>query len=187
MIILVDMDDTIENLCEAWVDWINDHYAGILSKRYSYRDLNQWDVTKIFTELTREQIFAPLDIDSFWETVRPYKDAIFYLKKLIEDGNKIYICTNSSYVTIRYKMDNVLFRYFPFITWNDVIICKDKNMLKADWMIDDNINNLIGGDYKKILFNQPHNEQIETGDDITRVYDWKQIYEIISLNKQASV
>lgn len=186
MILLVDMDDTIENLCEAWVGWINEHYAGILTKKYSPRDLDQWDVTKIFTELTREQIFAPLDTDCFWETVRPYKDAIYYLKKLKEDGHKIYICTNSSYKTLRYKMDNVLFRYFPFIEWNDVIICKDKTLINADFMIDDNINNLVGGNYKKILFNQPHNEQIDLSKiptKVTRVYNWEQIYGIIQGNE----
>lgn len=39
-------------------------------------------------------------------------------------------------------MEDLLFRWFPFITWDQVIITSRKQFIKGDVLIDDGIHNL---------------------------------------------
>ena len=50
---------------------------------------------------------------------------------------------------------------FPFISWKQLVFCGDKNIVKADIMIDDHLKNLDHFDGRTILFTQPHNMLIK--------------------------
>ena len=145
--ILVDMDDTIENLAEAWVAYLNARHQ----TSTSLSDITDWDISKAFPTLTKDQVYAPLFEDTFWSWVKPMKGASETLQKLIADGHTVLIVTTSNYQTLAAKMEQVLFHYFPFLTWNDVIITAHKQLIKGDVLVDDGIHNLEGGDYFKIL------------------------------------
>ena len=54
--ILVDMDDTIENLAEAWVAYLNARHQ----TSTDLSDITDWDISKAFPTLTKEQVYAPL-------------------------------------------------------------------------------------------------------------------------------
>lgn len=56
-------------------------------------------------------------------------------------------------------MDNVLFRYFPMFTWDDVIITAHKQLINGDVLVDDGVHNLVGGSYEKLLMDAPHNRK----------------------------
>ena len=86
--ILVDMDDTIENLAEAWVDYLNARHQ----TSTSLSDITDWDISKAFPTLTKEQVYAPLFEDAFWNWVKPMKGASEALQKLIAD---LLWCNNS--------------------------------------------------------------------------------------------
>lgn len=90
--ILVDMDDTLENLCEVWVDYLNEIYG----TNVRLTDVTQWDMTKIFPTLNRNEIFDVLTEETLWERVRPLTGAVEYLKKLMDDGHKIIVVTSAS-------------------------------------------------------------------------------------------
>jgi 5'(3')-deoxyribonucleotidase len=78
-------------------------------------------------------------------------------------------------------MDDLLFRWFPFISWDQVIITKRKQLIKGDVLIDDGIHNLEGGDYVKILMTAPHNRSYDAeGNGMIRVSSWKEIEKVIS-------
>lgn len=123
--ILVDMDDTIESLASAWVDYLNTRH-GTTTK---LTDITSWDISKAFPTLTNEQVYAPLFEDDFWDWVKPIDGASEVLQKLIADGHKVLIVTTSNYHTLASKMERVLFKYFPFLTWNDVIITSHKQRI----------------------------------------------------------
>lgn len=143
--ILVDMDDTIENLAEAWVAYLNARHQ----TSTNLSDITDWDISKAFPTLTKEQVYAPLFEDAFWSWVKPMEGASEALQKLIADGHTVLIVTTSNYQTLAAKMEQVLFHYFPFLTWNDVIITAHKQLIKGDVLVDDGIHNLEGGDYFK--------------------------------------
>ena len=173
-IICVDMDDTIEDLLPTWLKWIEKLY----NIHRDIEDITDWDLENFFP-LTKEEIFQPLMIDDFWKDVRPKKDAVKYLKQLKEDGFKIFICTHSHYKTLPSKMENVLFKYFPYIEWNDVIVMHRKQLVNCDVLIDDGYHNLYGGKYHKILFDRPWNRKI-SDDSVVMLDNWKDIYDQVN-------
>ena len=174
--ILVDMDDTIEHLLEAWLLWLNT----IHNRAVAPSDIHSWDMTLAYPGLTEEQVYMPLTQDEFWDFVMPFSDAPTVLKRLSAAGHRIYIVTSSDYRTLPAKMEKVLFRYFPFIPWNHVIVCSNKQMIRGDILIDDAPHNLDGGEYMKILMDAPHNRAYDAaGHGMIRVKDWRSIETLI--------
>ena len=174
--ILIDMDDTIENLSEAWVAYLNHRYG----TQVSYNQVKTWDMTKAFPMLTKEQIYTPLTENELWLWVKPKPGAANTLLKLMMDGHRLFIVTASAYQTLPVKLDKVLFTYFPFLRPEQVIITTQKQMIKGDVLVDDNPQNLIGGDFEKILMTAPHNQTYQANQNgMYRVHRWEEAYEII--------
>ena len=174
--ILIDMDDTIEFLTEAWCRWLDAKY----NLNTKPEDIKSWDIAKYFHGLTKAQVFEPTLQKEFWDTVRPRQDAMLYIKKLVDEGHHVCICTASDYRTLVYKYEAIIEKYFPYLTWDNMIILKVKQMLKGDYLIDDGVHNLIGGEYKKILMSRPHNGNFDAeGNGMIRVNNWEEIYKII--------
>ena len=174
--ILVDIDDVIEDLCSAWVKWLNNQWGTDVKRE----DITDWDVSKFFPTLSRDQVFAPLHNDYFWWTIEPKPGAAEYLKKLIEEGYNVYLCTSTDYRNVKPKYEAIVSRYFPFIPWRKVIVAHDKQMINADFLIDDGIHNLEGGSYHKILMSAPHNADYDAEKNgMSRVNDWEEVYNLI--------
>ena len=78
-------------------------------------------------------------------------------------------------------MEKVIFKYFPFLSWENVIITSNKEMIKGDVLIDDGIHNLLNADYKKILMTAPYNRAFPAEENgMIRVSSWSEIYKVIS-------
>ena len=176
LIIGVDMDDTIEHLCPTWVEWLNKEY----NLSVNWLDIDDWDMTKFFPTLTKDQIYAPLHSPDFWLEVKPIEGAQHYLKLLIDEGFQIYIVTTTHYKLASDKFTNCLFRLFPFIDHKQIITTYNKQMVDCDVIIDDALHN-IKGRYLGILFDMPHNREFDDTHSkrIERVYNWEQAYNLI--------
>ena len=174
LIVLVDMDDTIIDLLGAWVEMLNEQHGTTVHPE----EVKQWNIAQSFPALTKEQVFEPLLCDDLWFRVKPKAGAVDALRGLIADGHWVLIVTNSAYETLQTKMDAVLFRYFPFINWDNVIITGNKQLVKGDVLIDDGVHNLEGGDYAKILIDAPHNRSYNAeANGMTRVKDLTAAYQ----------
>lgn len=175
--ILVDMDDTVEDLLGAWVSYLNTRYGTSVQKD----EVTQWDISQAFHTLDKAQVYEPLYLDSFWCSVKPIDGASETLQKLMADGHRVLIVTTSAYQTLHTKMEEVLFRYFPFLTWDDVIVTSHKQLVNGDVLVDDGTHNLEGGDYLRILMDAPHNRAYNAEKNgMTRVYNWDDAYDVIS-------
>lgn len=175
-IVLIDMDDTIEYLLKSWCSWLNEKYGTNMQDK----DITEWHMTSFFPSLTTEQVLEPLHLESFWKTVKPMPDAIEYVKKLVDDGFQVYICTSTDYRNIRAKYEYVIQKHFPFIKWNHIIIANDKQMINGDFLVDDGVHNLEGGTYKKVLFTAPHNKNYDAeANGMFRANNWREIYDFI--------
>lgn len=176
VIVLIDLDDTMTHLCRAWCRWLN----AIHGTNVSENDITGWKISDYFPTLTEDQVFRPLHTDSFWREVEPMVDAPKYIKKLMDEGFEVYICTASLFDTIKSKFEHVLGRYFPFISWNQVIVTKNKQLVNGDILIDDGIHNLEGGRYKKVLMSAPHNRDYDAeSHGMTRVKSWEEAYNAV--------
>lgn len=183
MKILVDVDNVLEDLNTAWVNAINEKY-GTTTKP---EDIRSWDIEKYFEGLSRTQVFSPLHKKEFWEKLEPMDGAREYLKRLIEDGNEIFIVTSCHPDTIKPKL-KFLSKNFSFIPFKNIIITSHKKMIKGDVLIDDApYNFLLEGDRPYgILMDAPHNRSFdEEPHAICRVSSWEDIYDYINLIKKA--
>lgn len=177
MVILVDADGVIENLTEIWTDRLNEKYG--INVRFN-EDFREWDMTKVFTTLTPEQIYTTEYEHDLYKRLTPYEGAPETLKRLIDEGHTVLIVTHTPYQAIEPKMEYVIKKYFPFLTWRDFILTAHKQMIRGDVLIDDGVHNLLGGDYAKILYTQPYNEDFDAeGNGMVRVHNWKEVYEAI--------
>lgn len=174
--ILIDIDDTIIDLLPAWCEWLNrKHGTNVL-----YENITEWDMKKFFPMLSKEQIYEPICNDDFWSTIKAKPDASEYIKKLIDKGFNIYLCTSTDYRNVKVKYEKVIKKYFPYILWNQIIVAYKKQMIKADFLIDDGVHNLENGEYVKILMSAPHNQNYDTEKNrMIRADNWKAIYNII--------
>ena len=171
--ICVDMDDTIENLLPAWVNWLNGRY----DLDVQVEDCRSWNMGDNYPMLTESQIVEPLSTKRFWDSVQPKSDAQYYINKLVQEHQDVYIVTASHYGTVGYKMRALIEKFFPAIDWRHIIISSNKQMLKCDVMVDDGPHNLIDGDYHKLLFSTVTNESFDAErHKIKRVHNWEQIY-----------
>ena len=180
-VILVDMDDVLECLIEAWVARLNEKY----NRNVSPENVVEWDVCVYFPGLTKEQVHSPLFEDDFWKSVKPKDGAMEYVSKLHSEGFSIYIVTSSHYSTVSNKFRDALFPYFPFIDYNHIIVCNAKQLVRGNVLIDDGVHNLLDSDtlkatYNKILFSANHNKYFDCDKtDIYRVNSWNEAYEIV--------
>lgn len=182
--ILIDMDDTIENLLECWVSELNRVYGTSVK----YDEVFAWDMSEVFPTLTKTEIYAPLHNSNFWSKIHPLPGSVEYVKRLIDDGHNVYIVTTSHYTDIKNKIENVLAKHFPFISWKNVIITSRKQLINGDILIDDGVHNLEGGKYIKFLMDASHNRSYDAEKNgMLRVYDWKEIYKIIKDDEIATL
>lgn len=173
--ILIDADDVAETLQECWVDALNKRYGTTAS----IEDVTDWDVTKTFPTLTKQQVFGVLQGSEVWANLAPMPGAQKYMKRLYDEGHELYIVTATDYRTCRVKIERLL-ELFPFMDAEHIIIAHHKQMVMGDVLIDNGPHNLIDGPYFRILFDQPHNRGFdEKKYGMYRAVDWKQAYQLI--------
>ncbi|WP_114749391.1 5' nucleotidase, NT5C type [Pleomorphovibrio marinus] len=68
--------------------------------------------------------------------------------------------------------------FFPFITWQQMVLCGSKSIIRADIMIDDHFKNLDNFQGRTLLFTQPHNQTSPTKNH-QRVDNWENIAELL--------
>ena len=177
MTILVDMDDVLEMLVAGWCAYLHDRYGTDTVAS----DVKEWNMAKAFPSLTHEQVYGAPEDDALWDYVKPMPGAAEGLKELMADGHEIFVVTATGYETLRAKMEKVLFRYFPYLSWKQVIITENKQMIKGDILIDDGPHNMQGGEYRKILYTANHNLNFdETTVNAIRVNNWDEVYAAVN-------
>ena len=178
MVILIDMDDTMEQLLKAWLERVNAKY----NKNVAYEEIKSWDVSAPYEGLTREQVYDVIKEPGFWGTVEPIEGAAEAIKHFMEAGHEVFIVTATDYESVPEKMDDLLFKWFPFIDWHQVIITKHKELIHGHVMIDDGVHNLEGNPCNiKILMTAPHNVEYDAEKNgMIRVRNWSEIEEVVN-------
>ena len=176
MTILVDMDDTIEQLLAEWIRSVNVKFG----RSATVDEVKSWNVAAVYPGLSWEEVYMVTVEPGFWGRVEPIHGAAEGLQKLMADGHDVFIVTATYYESVPEKMKDLLFKYFPFISWDHVIITSRKQMIRGDVLIDDGVHNMEGGDYAKILVTAPHNTDYDAeANGMIRVNNWDEILKAI--------
>ncbi len=172
MIILTDADGVLENLTQEWIALLNETYGTCVR----YDDLREWDMCAAFPGLTREQVYGMELNEALYDRLRPIEGAKECLEKLMAKGHTVYVVTDTPYQIVKPKMEKVIFRYYPFLTWKNLILTSNKKLIRGDILIDDGVHNLLGGSYRKILVSAPYNEDFDAAaNGMVRTRSWKEI------------
>ena len=182
MTVLVDMDDTIEQLLKEWIRSVNEKFG----RAAAVDMVKSWNVAEVYPGLSWEEVYTVTVEPGFWGRVEPIPGAAEGLQKLIADGHDVYIVTATYFESVPEKMRDLLFKYFPFLSWDQVIITSHKQLIRGDVLIDDGIHNLEGGGYAKILVTAPHNRDYDAeANGMIRVNNWDEILEAVAKIEQA--
>ena len=171
------MDDVLINLLDAWIRILNKKY----NRNVKREDIKQWDMHIAFPGLSDKELFGILNEEEFWDEVCPFYDAVFYLKKLKDEGHKIVVATASHYRTIMHKLDKAFFPYFTYLDWKDIIMINDKSLLKGDVIIDDNPDKIKHFDGLRLLRDAPYNQNTPENDYNFRVHNYEEVYFFIKI------
>ncbi|MEL6305945.1 MAG: 5'(3')-deoxyribonucleotidase, partial [Bacteroidota bacterium] len=91
----------------------------------------------------------------------------------LSEKHRIYIASAAMQFpnSLKEKSD-WLDEHFPFIPWQNRILCGHKHILRGDVLIDDRAYNLKSFEGRPILFSSPHNLEQE---DLERADSWEDI------------
>ena len=119
-----------------------------------------------------------------------YEENFFRAASVIKDSQEIVLRLNEKYEvfivsaatefpkSLTEKQD-WLNEFFPFITWQQMVFCGSKEIVRADIMIDDHFKNLDSfTGHSSLLFTQPHNAYTDNGRH-KRVNNWQEIAEML--------
>lgn len=174
--VLIDMDDTMENLCEVWVNQL----SALFNLNVTIDDIHEWDLTKVFPTLNTQEIFWPLRTKALWSQVKPLPGAVKTIEMLKRDGHRVVVVSAAGAEQTPVKLNNCLFKYFPF-SMDDVIICSQKDLIYGDVLIDDGPHNLQRFRGLRVLFPAAHNRGFNAKTiGATRVKDWDSVYAYIT-------
>jgi 5'(3')-deoxyribonucleotidase len=170
--ILVDMDEVIADATTGMIKWYKDNFGGDIDFE---KMLAGGSLVKGFPEenqpAVRQQFFEP----GFFRHLPVMEDSIEVLKKMNERYEIYIVSAATEFPNSLTDKFHWLAEHFPFITWQQLVLCGDKKMIQADFMIDDHARHLQHFRGKPYLFSAPHNLN-ETRYE--RINNWKQAAEI---------
>ena len=186
----IDIDNVISNFDDTLLKEYLKHdkelrNTGIINENSEYLRKGMFDWTE-----KEEKSFYNANIEEFAKKLKPLEDVSYYIKKLKEDGHKIYIITgrdNGEY-TNPYKLTeewlnryDIIYDKLLFTNAYDkhakTEVCVENNI---DLMIEDSTRislDLINNGIKVFTMNTRYNQKEQSLD---RVSKWKEIYERIS-------
>ena len=169
--ICVDMDEVI-------ADAVTEHLA-----RYN-REFNDtlgvadlqgkwiWDVVAPARHAAMEAHLRSHDFFAVLEVMPDAQRVLHALQRRYE----IFIATAAMEVptsfTAKYEW---LGRHFPFIPTSHIVFCGDKSILAADYLIDDNPNQLRRFRGQGILYHSHHNINVS---GFRRVHNWQEVEQL---------
>lgn len=114
----------------------------------------------------------------FFRTAPQIEGSVDGLKYLNDKYKLLIVSSATEFPQSLTEKVEWLKEYYPFISWQQIILCGDKSSVKGDLMIDDHIKNLDYFEGDKILFSQPHNIYIKN-DNYKRVNGWTEVMDIL--------
>ena len=172
----IDLDSTLNNLNEVWLDRYNKDYNDNL------KEFERWDATygikpecgvKIYDYLKEPGFFYNLDI-------RPNAKRVV---DLLSKKYDLYIVTAYQAPTCVDKT-NWIAKHLPSIDCRNIIFCNNKSVLNLDYLIDDGPHNILGFKQRGIIFDMLYNRHIKLNATRDRVKGWNEIEKFFLTGKK---
>lgn len=175
-VIAVDMDGVLANL----LDDLLVYYNTIWEDNLTERDISGWRVKNYVDLNATDYLENILKLPNFYRDLKPIEGSVKGLNKLSEYYDVVILTDPYVKESIEQKID-WLEEYFPSIDLSDIIFTSQKGLINADYIIDDNIDNIINfikmnglSEDRGFLFSHHFNSNIEYSN---KVSGWDDIVE----------
>jgi 5'(3')-deoxyribonucleotidase len=184
MRIIIDVDNTI---CDT-----NQYFFYNCKVRFSRHDLiydgeslSDYHITHWFVDndlaeeiealAMKEQIFNDV---FYWESIPPKKDAIEVIERLNKKHTLLFATDAITIVNEAPLVGKKRWfkRFMPFVNMSQLVFIRNKSLLRADMIIEDQIDQVKDFKGEVILFNYSYNKDYK---DCYRVTDWKMLEELL--------
>lgn len=162
------MDEVMADTLAEFLRRYNEHY----NEDVVPEDLAGKGLWEIAPHDRQQQLRAFIDAEDFFENLDLMPGAQQVLRDLAPRF-EIFIATQAMVVPNslgpKYRW---LQRHFPFIPPTHYVFCGDKKILRADYLIDDQVYNLQSFEGTGLLYSAPHNL---TATGFVRVGNWNDV------------
>ncbi|MEB8329392.1 5'(3')-deoxyribonucleotidase [Flavobacteriaceae bacterium KMM 6897] len=168
MTLFVDMDEVFADTYNAHISFYNAEF----NENLTALDCMGKEVWQCVPEERRGSVKNHARTDGFFRDLEPIKDSKEVLKELSLKYNVFVASAAMQFPNSLREKSDWLDKHYPFIHWQNRILCGSKHILYGDILIDDRSYNLENFNGRKILFTSPHNIHT-TGYE--RADDWLEI------------
>lgn len=169
LLIGVDVDDVVLNLMDNWLSIYNHDFNDNLKKE----QVTDWDVSRFVHPLAKTRIYEYLENGLIFSNSKPVEGALNGIHILKSLGYRIIYITATNPSDIKFEW---LSRNGFIDESDDFVVAKDKSLIRASMLIDDNYDNVSSFLGIGVLMNQPWNakfrwsRRIDNWDDFIGKY-----------------
>ena len=172
MTLFVDMDEVIADTYQAHIDLYNNKYNANLKKE----DCLGSEVWQMVPPEHQSYVRNHANERGFFADLEVMKDSQEVLREL-QSKYDVYIASAAmQFKTSLEEKAEWLDLHFPFIPWQNRILCGHKHILKGDVLIDDRSYNLEAFDGRGIQYSSPHNSNTKGFD---RADTWQEVAKLL--------
>jgi len=168
MTIFVDMDEVIADTYQAHIDLYYQDFGKLLTKA----NCQGKDFWKCVPVDHQQSVKGHAWQKGFFKDLKVMPHSQEVLEKLCKKHNVFIASAAMQFPNSLREKSDWLDKFFPFIRWQNRILCGNKHILKGDMLIDDRSYNLSNFDGSTLLFTSPHNTETQ---GYERVRTWVEI------------
>ncbi|WP_342512514.1 5'(3')-deoxyribonucleotidase [Sporosarcina sp. FSL K6-1522] len=166
--IAIDMDEVLADFSKKCLEAMN----AFVGTSFTKEDLRVKTIDELY-ESYPDELYQVLHSAEFFRDL----EVIPHSQRIVRELNEhfqIVIATAAMDIPTSFDAKYKWLReHFPFLDPQYFIFCGDKNVVQADYLIDDNIKQLNSFTGQGILFTAPRNESI---DYEVRADNWKEVH-----------
>lgn len=150
--IAIDMDEVMANTAGTHREWYNRDFGDMVTAA----ELQGRTLAQVRPERKRE-IDSYFGREDFFRQLKVMEHSQEVIRELSRHY-EIFITTAAMEVPASFRAKyEWLQEHFDFLSDMNFVFCGDKSIIRADYMIDDNVNQLRRFQGQGILFSAPHN------------------------------
>ena len=169
--IAIDMDGVLADIEHQLIQ----HYNKANGTNLSKESIQGLEEEEAFVD--RAVVRSVLNADNFFRSLPVMPDAVESVRELQENFEIFIVSAATEFPMSLAEKVAWLGEHFPFIKWENIILCGSKRIINTDYMIDDHCKNLDYCMGKPIMFTAFHNINITHH---LMVNNWKEVVAVLN-------
>lgn len=170
--IAIDMDEVIADSNHRFIEW----YHRDFNQAITVAQMHGKHFREIVPAEHKERVGTYPHTNGFFKDLPVMADS----REVISELSKKYeIFIASAAMEFKFSLlhkHEWMAENFPFIPWKNIVLCGDKSIINADYLIDDHSHHFKNFRGQGILFSSPHNLNEDWN---PRVNSWKEVGKLL--------